>query len=107
MAFKFLLTLNSTPNANVVLCKPFYNKWCFIGDSSDAVKHKHKQNIKSVLQRVAFDRLDFIALFSSDLMTGNPLLLQFAYHRPALLFCKVSTTDSLHRNICLILLVMV
>ena len=107
MAFKFLLTLNSAPDANVVLCKPFYNEWRFIGDSSDTVKHEYKQNIKFVFQCVALDRLDFVTFFCSDLMAGNALLLQLAYHRPALLFCKVPTTDSLHRNICLILLVMV
>ena len=107
MTFKLLFTLNGAPDANVVLCKPFYNEWRFIGDSSDTVKHEYKQNIKFMFQCVALDRLDFVTFFCSDLMTGNALLLQFAYHCPALTFCKVSTTDSLHWNICLILLVMV
>ena len=99
MAFKFLLTLNSAPDANVVLCKPFYNEWRFIGDSSDTVKHEYKQNIKFAKRSIMLNFLNGVAVFGGYLVAGNSFFRKLLDNHPALLFCEVTANLFLHRNI--------
>ena len=99
MVIKTLFALLCAPNLNTVLNEPLDNERRFVGDTSDSVKHKYKQDIELALAGKLFDRLNFVTIFGTDLMTGYAVLLFFVNDRPAHLIRKAVTGFALHWDI--------
>ena len=97
-----LLTLLGTPYPDAVSYKPFYDKWRFICDASDAVKHEHQQNIKLALSGVFLDDLQLVTGFCADFVARHALFLFFMDDDPALCFSKLVTRLALHGNVCFV-----
>lgn len=98
MIIKPLFTLLCTPDANTVFNEPLYNEWGFIGDASNTVKHKNKQNIKLTLLSMFLYNLQLVSPLGTNFMAGNTIFLFLMNNRPVLFFGKTVTSFSLHRR---------
>ena len=107
MIIKTLLTLLRTPDPDAVLDKPFHHKRRFIGDTPDAVKHEHKQNIEFPLLGALLDDLQLVAVFGSHLMPGHAVLLLLVNDRPTHFFTEAMALSALHGNVGLTFIVVV
>ena len=97
-----LLTLLGTPYPDAVSYKPFYDKWRFICDASDAIEHEHQQNVKLALSGVFLDDLQFVTGFCADFVARYAFFLFFMDDDPALCFGKLVTRFALHGNVCFV-----
>ena len=107
MGLNPLLPLLGGPYPDLVIDQPLNDKRRFIGNTSNAVKHKHKENIKLFLNRILLDCLYLVSVFGPYLMAGNALLLKLAHDGPVLLLRELPAANTLHGNICLVVRVMI
>ncbi len=99
MLIKFLLSFIDAPDLNAVVGKPFQNKRRFVFDSSEAVEHENKQNIKLFIQRRFFQFLNGVPLFGGYLEAGDTFLLFFSQDSPSHSGGEVVAGNPLHRNV--------
>ena len=107
MAVKPLFSFFSAPYTDSVFYKPLHHKRGLVRNTTNAVKHEHKENIKFLLLGGLLDNLEFITVFCPHLMPGDAFLLFLMNDRPAHLFRKAVAGFPLHGNIGFILFIMV
>ena len=99
MVVEALFALLRAPYPDSVFDEPFDDERRFVGDTTDTVEHKNKQNIELALAGKLFYRLYPVAVLGADLVTGNAVLLFLEYDVPAHLLGEAVTRFSLHRDI--------
>ena len=104
MAFKLLLTLFYTENADALLGEPFDYKRRFIVAPAKAVEHEYEQHVKALVHGVLAQLLDGIAVVGGNLKARNALFAQFLDDIPPLLLGKFAAFDSLHGDIVMVYL---
>lgn len=95
------------PDLNALIDEPFNYERGFFGSSANAVEHEHQQNIEFALFGVFLDKLDLVSVAGADLEAGHAVFLLFVHDSPAHPFRKLAAGFSLHRDIRLVLLIVV
>ena len=102
MSFELLLTLIDTPYFDIMLDEPFDDEGRFVIASSQSVKHKHEQDIKTLKECLFFEFLYSISIIRAYLVSGNTPLVKLANDHPAVSFGILTACNSLQRNIIMI-----
>ena len=79
----------------------------FFGSSANTVEHEHQQDVEFSLLGIFFNELDLVTVIGADLEAGYASFLLFQHNAPTHSVCKVSASLSLHRNIRLVLTVVI
>ena len=107
MVIKALLAFLGAPDPDTISYEPFHNKWGLISNAAYAVEHENQKDVELTLLCVFFDNLQFISVLSPYLVPRNAIFLFFVDDGPAVSFGETVAFLALHRNVCLILIIVV